>query len=142
MYAAVCSADVRRGTTGHTLCKLNRQTYTGPPNVRGTTERTLYCEYPLDNTWMYEAAIEPLGKNHRTYTPWPDVRYFSRPINSTLASSFSHHFHTLLGCQSISRVFFKRCECFVSVCVRRLQARNVREAKLLRFCFKEVTFNP
>jgi hypothetical protein len=36
-------------------------------NVRETTGRTLLFEYPLDNTWLYEAAIEPLGKNHRTY---------------------------------------------------------------------------
>jgi hypothetical protein len=30
----------------------------------------------------------------------------------------------------------------VSVCVRRFQVRNVREAELLWFCFKEVTFDP
>jgi hypothetical protein len=30
----------------------------------------------------------------------------------------------------------------VSVCARSLQVRNVREAELLQFCFKEVTFDP
>jgi hypothetical protein len=52
-------------------------------DIRGTTRRTLLFEYPLDNTWMYEAAIEQLDKNHRTYAPWPDIRCFSGPINST-----------------------------------------------------------
>jgi hypothetical protein len=28
------------------------------------------------------------------------------------------------------------------VCARSLRVRNVREAKLLQFCFKEVTFDP
>jgi hypothetical protein len=57
----------------------------GPPDVRstnrmadvrGTTGRTLLFEYPLDNTWTYETTFEPLGKNHRTYAPWSDVRCF------------------------------------------------------------------
>jgi hypothetical protein len=45
-------------------------------DVRRNTGRTLLFEYPLDNTWTYEATIEPLGKNHRTYAPRPDVHYF------------------------------------------------------------------
>jgi hypothetical protein len=57
-------------------------------DVCGTTRRTLLFEYPLDNTWMYEAAIEPLGKSHWTYAPWPDVCCFSGLINSTLPSSY------------------------------------------------------
>jgi hypothetical protein len=43
-------------------------------DVRGTTGRMLLFEYPMDNTWTYEAAIELLGKNHQTYAPWSDVR--------------------------------------------------------------------
>jgi hypothetical protein len=45
-------------------------------DVRGIIGRMLLFEYPLDNTWTYKAAIEPLGKNHRTYAPWLNVRYF------------------------------------------------------------------
>jgi hypothetical protein len=84
--ATVYSADVREG---------------GPPDVRfanrtgrlrGTTGRTLLFEYPLDNTWTYETAIEPLGKNHRTYAPWLDIRYFSGPINRALPPSYFSQF--------------------------------------------------
>jgi hypothetical protein len=117
----------------------------GPPDVRSANSTggcTLLFEYPLDNTWTYETAIEPLGKNHRTYAPWLDVRYFFGSINSTLPFRISHHFHMPLGYQSVSRMFSKCFECVVSVCVRRLQVWNIREAKLLRFCFKEVTFDP
>jgi hypothetical protein len=53
-------------------------------DVRGIIGCMLLLEYPLDNTWTYEAAIEPLGKNNQTYTPWLDVHCFSGPINSTL----------------------------------------------------------
>jgi hypothetical protein len=44
-------------------------------DVHGTTGRMLLFEYPMDNTWTYEAAIELLGKNHQTYAPWSDVRW-------------------------------------------------------------------
>jgi hypothetical protein len=47
------------GTIERTLCKPYRRTYVGPPDV------CYFLEYPLVNTWTYEAAIEPLGKNHR-----------------------------------------------------------------------------
>jgi hypothetical protein len=36
-------------------------------DVRETTGRTLLFEYLMDNTWTYEATIEPLGST-------PDVR--------------------------------------------------------------------
>jgi hypothetical protein len=45
-------------------------------DVHKTTERTLLFEYPLNNTWTYEVLIEPLGKNHQTYAPSPDVHCF------------------------------------------------------------------
>jgi hypothetical protein len=35
--------------------------YVGPPNV------CYFLKYPVVNTWTYEAAFGPLGKNHRTY---------------------------------------------------------------------------
>jgi hypothetical protein len=56
-------------------------------DVRETTGHTLLFEYLLDNTWMYEVAIEPLDKNHRTYAPWPNIRCFSRLINRPLPLS-------------------------------------------------------
>jgi hypothetical protein len=80
-------------------------------DVRGTTRCTLLFEYPLDNTWTYEAAIEPLDKNHRTYASWPDVRCFFGHINSTLPLRVSHNFHTPPGCQSVSRECSKLYEC-------------------------------
>jgi hypothetical protein len=33
----------------------------------GVTGRTLLFEYPLVNTWMYDVAMEPLGKDQQTY---------------------------------------------------------------------------
>jgi hypothetical protein len=86
-------------------------------DIHGTTECTLLFEYPLDNTWTYEAAIEPLGKNHLTYALWPDVRCFSGPINSTLPPSY---FAQLQHPQA-ARVFPKCFECAVSLCVGHLR---------------------
>jgi hypothetical protein len=63
--------------------------------------------------------MEPLGKNHRMYAPWPDVDYFFGPINRPLPPScFSQFSNTpkLPKC-SQSECF----ECVVSVCVRRLR---------------------
>jgi hypothetical protein len=45
-------------------------------DVRGTIGRTLLFEYPRVKTWMYEVAFGPLGKNHRTYAFWLDIRCF------------------------------------------------------------------
>jgi hypothetical protein len=41
----------------------------GPSDVR------YFLKYPLVNTWMYETAFGPLGKNHRTY-----ARVDGRPL--------------------------------------------------------------
>jgi hypothetical protein len=124
----------------------DHQTYRGgPPDVRSakcTGGRTLLFEYPLDNTWTYEAAIEPLGENHRTYALWPDVRCFSRPINSTLPPSCFSPFSYAPRLPECYQSVSKFCECLVSVCVRRSRDQNVREVELLRFCFKEVMFDP
>jgi hypothetical protein len=38
-------------------------------DIHGTTRHTLLFRYPLDNTWTYNVAIEPLGKNHQTFAP-------------------------------------------------------------------------
>jgi hypothetical protein len=89
-------------------------------DIRGTTEHTLLFEYPLDNTWTYEAAIEPLGKNHRTYTPWPNVRCFSGPINRALPPLYFSQFQNTPRLPECFQSVFKLCECLVSVCVRRL----------------------
>jgi hypothetical protein len=87
--------------------------------------------------------MEPLGKNHRTYAPWPEVRYFFGPINIILPLFILHKFQMPPGYQSVPRVFSKCCECFVSMCVCGVcEFRDVCETKLLRFCFKEVTFDP
>jgi hypothetical protein len=80
-------------------------------DIRGTTGRMLLFEYPLVNTWTYEVAKEPLGKNHWTYTPWPNVRCFSRPINTTLPLFILHKFQMSPSCQSVPRVFSKCFEC-------------------------------
>jgi hypothetical protein len=53
-YAAICSADVRGGTTG---C-------------------TLLFEYLLVNTQTYEAAMELLDMNDRKYAPWQNTAAF------------------------------------------------------------------
>jgi hypothetical protein len=74
-------------------------------DIRETNGRTLLFEYPLDNTWTYEVAIKPLGKNHQMYTPWLDVRFISWPINRALTLSYFSQFQNALGCQSVSRVF-------------------------------------
>jgi hypothetical protein len=79
-------------------------------DVHGTTRRTLLFEYPLDNTWTYEATIEPLGKNHPMYAPWLDVHCFSGPINSTLPPSCYSHFPYAPRLPKCS------LECFPSVC--------------------------
>jgi hypothetical protein len=55
--------------------------------VHGITGRMLLFEYPLINTWTYKAAIEPLGKNHRTY-PLPSL-YFSQVSDAPKLSKFS-----------------------------------------------------
>jgi hypothetical protein len=57
-------------TIGRMLCKPYRGMYVGPLDLR------YFLEYPLVNTWTFEATIEPLGKNHRTNAPWLDVCYF------------------------------------------------------------------
>jgi hypothetical protein len=67
-------------------------------DIRETTGRTLLFEYLLINTWTYEAAIETLGKNHRTYAPWLDVRCFSGPINTPYPLRVFHKFQMPLGC--------------------------------------------
>jgi hypothetical protein len=64
---------------------------------------------------MYEVAIEPLGKNYKTYAPWPDIRYFSGLVNTTLPLFILHKFQTPPGCQSVPRVFYEHvCEVFTS----------------------------
>jgi hypothetical protein len=106
MYAVICSTDVRGG---------DHQTYalqTVYADVRGTNGHTLLFEYPLDNTWTYEEAVEPLGNNQQTYAHWLDVRCFSEPINSTLPPSYFAQLHMPLGCQSVLKV---SPECFQSV---------------------------
>jgi hypothetical protein len=43
--------------------RVDHRTYalqTVHADVHGTTRRTLLFKYPLDNTWTYEVAIEPL----------------------------------------------------------------------------------
>jgi hypothetical protein len=86
-------------------------------DVLGTTGCTLLFKYPLDNTWTYKTAIEPLGKNHRMCTPWPDVHCFSGPINSTLPPSYFSPFSyapRLPECFQPLLVFSERvCEAFV-----------------------------
>jgi hypothetical protein len=64
-------------------------------DVRGTTERMLLFEYPLVNTWTYEAAFRPLGEDHRTYTPLAKHPLLCQgscwqpsPINTPYPSSF------------------------------------------------------
>jgi hypothetical protein len=59
--------------------------------------------------------MKPLGKNHQTYAPWPDVSCFSGPINRPLPLFILHKFQTPRGCQSVPRVIPKClsvfCEC-------------------------------
>jgi hypothetical protein len=74
-------------------------------DVCGTTRRTLIFEYPLDNTWTYKAAIEPLGKNHR-------MSAIFGPINSTLPPSCYSHFPYAPRLPKCSQSVF---EAFVSV---------------------------
>jgi hypothetical protein len=81
-------------------------------DVLGTTGHMLLFEYPLVNTWTFEKAIESLDKNHRTYAPWPDVRCFSGPINSTLPPSYFAQLHMPPGYLSVPKV---SPECFQSV---------------------------
>jgi hypothetical protein len=98
----------------HMLLSVVRMYEGGPSDVRSvncTRECTLLFEYPLDNIWTYEVAIEPLDKNHWTYAPWLDVRCFSGPINSTLPPSCFSQFRMPLGCQSVSGGCSKLCEC-------------------------------
>jgi hypothetical protein len=45
------------------------------PDVRGTTRRTLLFEYPLCNTWTYEAPFGPMCTDHQTY-----ARVAGRPL--------------------------------------------------------------
>jgi hypothetical protein len=87
-------------------------------DVHGTIGRTLLFECPVDNTWTYEAAIEPLGKNHQTYAPWPDVRYFSGPINRALPPSYFSQFQNAPRLPKCFQSISKLCECLASVCVR------------------------
>jgi hypothetical protein len=76
---------------------------------------------------MYETTFEPLGKNHWTYAPWPDVRPLAGrlplfgPINRTLPPRIFHSFRTPLGYQFVSKVFSKlvsvgECVCVQGVC--------------------------
>jgi hypothetical protein len=110
------------------LCKLYRRTYVGPPDI------CYFLEYPLINTWTYEVSFGLLGKNHRMYASLVGRPLLFMPINTPYPFRFLHKLKMPLGYQSVLSVF---CECWWSVCV----FRNVREAELLRFCFKEVTFD-
>jgi hypothetical protein len=112
---------------GHTLLSIvrtyggNHRTYredhriyalqTVQADICETIRHTLLFEYPLINTWTYEAAMESLGKNHQTYAPWLDIRCFSKPINTILPIFILHKFQTPPGCQSILRVFSKCFKC-------------------------------
>jgi hypothetical protein len=64
--------------------------YMGPSDVR------YFLKYPIVNTWMYEAAFGPLGKNHRTYARVDGRPLIFRelmqlsPINNSILPSFSH----------------------------------------------------
>jgi hypothetical protein len=116
-------------TTERMLYKLYKWTYVEPPDVR------YLLKYSLVNTWTYETAFGPLGKNHRTYTPLARRPLLFRPINTTYPLQVLHKLQSPPGCQSVSSVF---CERWWSVCV----FWNIREVELLRFCFMEVMFNP
>jgi hypothetical protein len=63
MYTAICSTDVRGGD--HRTYALQ----TVHADVCGTNGHMLLFEYPLDNTWTYEKAVEP-----------PDVRPLARSL--------------------------------------------------------------
>jgi hypothetical protein len=105
---------VRTYERDHRTYERDHRTYalqTVQADVRGTTGCTLLFEYPLVNTWTYEAVIELLGKNHRTYAPWSDVRCFYGPINTLYPLHVLHKFQTPPGCQSVPRVFPKCFEC-------------------------------
>jgi hypothetical protein len=66
----------------------------------------------------------------------------SGPINRALSPRISHSFQNTPRLPKCFQSVSKLSEYLVSVCVRSLQVRNVREAELLQFCFKEVTFDP
>jgi hypothetical protein len=97
-YATVCSADVRGDHRTYALQIVQA-------DVRGTTGHMLLFEYFLVNTCTYETVIEPLGKNHQMYAPWPDVRCFFGPINITLPFFIFHKFQMSPGYQSVFKVF-------------------------------------
>ena len=122
MYAAVCSADVQWGTTGRT------------PKYR--TYATFW-----NTLWVILGCTkQPLDRCVKV----PNVRPFCRTLTAFWAYKYSlplRAFHELerpSGCQSVPRVF---CECFVSVCEVLARFETFCEAKLLQFCFKEVTFD-
>jgi hypothetical protein len=74
-------------------------------DIRGTTKHTLLFEYSLVNTWTYEVAFGPLGKNHRTYAPLAGRPLFFGPINTPYPLRVLHKFQTPLDYLSVSRVF-------------------------------------
>ena len=90
---------------------------------------------------MYEATFGPLENSTGRTLGWPYVCYFDRELVADLSYKYPyplpifHSFQTPLGCQSVLRVF---CEPWWSVRV----FRSIREAELLQFYFKEVTFDP
>jgi hypothetical protein len=86
---------------------------------------------------MYETAFEPLDVRFLAERP-----LLSGPINRALPPRYFHSFQNaprLLVCfQSVSKPVSVWSAC---VC-KSLRVRDVREAELSRFCFKEVTFDP
>jgi hypothetical protein len=95
-------------------------------DVRGTTKRMLLFEYPLDNTWTYETAFEPLDVRLLAGRP-----LLSRPINRALPPHISHSFQNVPRLPKCFQSVSKLSECLVSVYVRSLRVRNVREKELL-----------
>jgi hypothetical protein len=53
-----------------------QQTYVGPLDIR------YFLEYPVVNTWMYEAAFGPLENSTGRTLGWLDVRYFCQGVGS------------------------------------------------------------
>jgi hypothetical protein len=111
-------------------------------DVQGTTRHTLLFEYPLDNTCTYEIAFEPLGQEPADVHPLAGRLLLSGPINRALPPRISHSFQNAPSLPKCFQSVSKLSECLVSVCARSLRVRNVRDAELLQFCFKEVTFDP
>jgi hypothetical protein len=130
MYAVVCCTDVRWGTTRRTLYKPYWRTYVGPPDVR----------YFLNTLWIIPGRTrQPLNHWARTTDvhPLAGCPLLSGPINRALPPRISHSFQNAPRLPKCFQSVSKLSECLVSV-----RVRNIRNAELLQFCFKEVTFDP